>query len=139
MASGATGGHFYPCLAIADAIRSTHPNARFLFIGPKDKTDEEVIQAHGFESATITASGVPRSRAAIRPWQLLKAASLAPLAESLRLLRQFRPHVAFGAGGYVSGPVIMAAWLKKIPRAILEANAVPGLANRLAARLGPSG
>jgi len=135
MASGATGGHFYPCLAIADAIRSTHPNARFLFIGPKGKTDEKLIHEHGFESATITASGVPRVGGALRPWQVLKAASLAPVAEALRLLRQFRPHVVFGAGGYVSGPVIVAAWLKKIPRAILEANAVPGLANRLAARL----
>jgi len=138
MASGATGGHFYPCLAIADAIRSTHPNARFLFIGPKGKTDEKLIHEHGFESATITASGVPRARGALRPWRVLKAASLAPVAEALRLLRQFRPHVAFGAGGYVSGPVIVAAWLKRIPRAILEANAVPGLANRLAARLASS-
>jgi len=138
MASGATGGHLYPCLAIADAIRLTYPDARLLFVGPKGKTDEQLIQAHGFESATISASGVSRTGGAFRPWQVLKAISFAPVAEALRLLRQFRPHVVFGAGGYVSGPVIAAAWLKNIPRAILEANAIPGLANRLAARLANS-
>ncbi len=139
IASGATGGHVYPCLVVAEAIRELQPDTRFLFIGASGKIDEEIIRKHGFEFATIKVSGFPRGRS-FR--SLIKTAAAAlrlttfrPLFDAMRHLRSFRPHVVFGAGGYVSGPVIAAAWLTRVPRAILEANAVPGLANRLVGRL----
>ena len=138
MASGATGGHAYPCLVVADAIRELQPDARFLFIGASGKIDQDIIRKHGYEFAAIKASGFYRGLSLKSLAKTLAAASrlitLGPLFEALGHLRRFRPDVVFGAGGYVSGPVIAAAWLRRIPRAILEANAVPGLANRLAAR-----
>ncbi|MBN2209435.1 MAG: UDP-N-acetylglucosamine--N-acetylmuramyl-(pentapeptide) pyrophosphoryl-undecaprenol N-acetylglucosamine transferase [Candidatus Coatesbacteria bacterium] len=139
MASGATGGHAYPCLVVADAIRELRPDARFLFIGAGGKIDRDIIRKHGYEFAAIKASGFCRGSSFGSLAKTVLAASrlitLGPLLEALRHLRRFRPDAVFGAGGYVSGPVIAAAWLRRIPRAILEANAVPGLANRLAARL----
>jgi len=128
----------YPCIVVAEAIRDLQPDARFLFIGARGKIDEEIIEQHGFEFASIKVSGFSRGlsfgslvRTAAAVARLV---TLRPLFEALGHLRRLRPDVVFGAGGYVSGPVIAAAWLKRIPRAILEANAVPGLANRIAAR-----
>ena len=139
IASGATGGHVYPCIVVAEAIRDLQPDARFLFIGASGKIDEEIIEQHGFEFASIKVSGFSRGlsfgsslRTAAAVARLV---TLRPLFEALGHLRRFRPHVVFGAGGYVSGPVIAAAWLKRVPRAILEANAVPGLTNRMVGRL----
>ncbi len=138
IASGATGGHVYPCIAVAEAIRELRPDARFLFIGASGKIDEDIIEQRGFEFGSIKVSGLCRGfsfgsllRTAAA---VARLATLRPLFEALGHLRRFRPHVVFGAGGYVSGPVLVAAWLMGIPRAILEANAVPGLANRVAAR-----
>ena len=139
IASGATGGHVYPCLVVAEAIRELLPDAQFLFIGARGKIDEDIIRRHGFEFATIKVSGFPRGlsfRSLIKTAAAIaRLATFRPLYEAMRHLRSFWPHVVFGAGGYVSGPIIAAAWLKGIPRAILEANAVPGLANRLVGRL----
>ncbi|MBN1591699.1 MAG: UDP-N-acetylglucosamine--N-acetylmuramyl-(pentapeptide) pyrophosphoryl-undecaprenol N-acetylglucosamine transferase [Candidatus Coatesbacteria bacterium] len=139
IASGGTGGHVYPCLAVAEAIRQMVPDAKFLFIGARGKIDEQIILDHGFEFDVIDISGFPRGRScsALRGKFLtaFRLATLRPLSQAMRSLRRFRPHVIFGAGGYVSGPVIAAGWIMRIPRAILEANAVPGLANKLIWRL----
>lgn len=128
----------YPCIVVAEAIRAVQPGARFLFIGATGKFDEEIIEQHGFEFASIKVSGFYRglsfSSLVRTAATVANLVTLRPLFEALGHLRRFRADVVFGAGGYVSGPVIAAAWLKRIPRAILEANAVPGLANRLIAR-----
>ncbi|MCD6327913.1 glycosyltransferase, partial [bacterium] len=138
MASGGTGGHAYPCLVVAQAIRDLEPEAKFIFVGAKGKMDEALFAKHGFDFASIDVLGIPRGKGAFNLSKAAKSAlkiiSMSPLIESLRILRKFRPCIVFGAGGYVSGPLIAAAWLKRIPRAILETNAVPGLANKLLSR-----
>ena len=135
IATGGTGGHIYPGIEVAEALKMLRPDSSFVFVGPRGKMDEEAVKASGYESATIDVSGFARGPGAkailSNARALYKLATLRPVLEAKKLLSEFGAQVAFATGGYVAGPVILAAWLLRLPRAILEANVVPGLANRL--------
>jgi UDP-N-acetylglucosamine--N-acetylmuramyl-(pentapeptide) pyrophosphoryl-undecaprenol N-acetylglucosamine transferase len=131
IAGGGTGGHVVPALAIARELRDAHA-AEVRFVG----------SARGLETRLVPLAGLPLDL--VRSGQL-KNVSLAtrlrtvidlPLGvlECLRLLRQFRPQVVVGVGGYASGPAMLAALLLRLPTLAFEPNAVPGLANRLVGR-----
>jgi UDP-N-acetylglucosamine--N-acetylmuramyl-(pentapeptide) pyrophosphoryl-undecaprenol N-acetylglucosamine transferase len=101
------------------------------FAGSPDRVEAQLVPERGYELDTFAISGFPR-RPGIGLLRALARAAAAPLA-CLRILARRRPDVVLGAGGYVAGPMVLAAWLRRIPAALTEADAHLGLANRLAA------
>lgn len=128
---GGTGGHIYPGLAIAERLRER--GDRVLFVGTARGLEKELVPAAGFELRLIPAQSLPRR---LSP-ALLKALWTAGqgFRAARRVLREYRPHVVVGTGGYVAGPVVLAARFMRLPILIQEQNALPGLTNRILARL----
>lgn len=128
-AGGGTGGHVYPAVAIADAVRRIVPEAVLEFAGTRDRMEWEAVPRAGYKIHPISISGFHRGqplRNLSLPFKMAKS-----MRESLSLIRNFQPDVAVGTGGYVSGPVLFAASLRGIPIVIQEQNAYAGLTNRL--------
>ncbi len=129
---GGTGGHVYPALAIADALRAQRPDAVIAFAGTQVRLEWTAVPQAGYPIHPITAVALPR-RPTLQllrvPWQLMRG-----LHESLQLIRAFDPDVVVGTGGYVSGPVLLAAHLLRRPLLLQEQNAYPGITNRLLGR-----
>lgn len=128
-AGGGTGGHVYPAIAIADAIRRIEPDAIIEFAGTRDRMEWEAVPKAGFKIHPISISGFYRGQPMRNLTLPLKIAK--SMKESFALVREFQPDVAVGTGGYVSGPVLLAASLKGVPIVIQEQNAYAGLTNRL--------
>ena len=132
LAGGGTGGHVYPAIAIADAIRALVPEAAIAFAGTQDHLEWEAMPKAGYAIHPITVSGFHRKqpwRNVSFPFKLMKG-----LAQSWQLIGDFDADVAVGTGGYVSGPVLMAASLRKRPVIVQEQNAYAGVTNRLLAK-----
>ena len=130
-AGGGTGGHVYPAIAIAEEIRSIRSDANILFVGTRDKIEWEAVPRAGFNIKPITVSAFHRTRI----WRNLTfpAKLLAGLWQSRRIVKAFRPHVAVGTGGYVSGPVLWAAARRNTPIVLQEQNAFPGKTTKMLA------
>lgn len=132
LAGGGTGGHIYPALTVAEALRERVKDLDILFVGSKRGLEGDVIPKAGYRLATIDVMGFKRSISAQNLTVALKAGK--SLLDSWRIIRSFRPDVVVGTGGYVSGPVILAASLMGLPTMIQEQNVVPGVTNRVLAR-----
>jgi UDP-N-acetylglucosamine--N-acetylmuramyl-(pentapeptide) pyrophosphoryl-undecaprenol N-acetylglucosamine transferase len=133
LAGGGTAGHINPLLAIAAAIREARPNARLLAVGTAAGMETRLVPAAGVELATIDRVPFPRKPSAdlLRlPGRLAGA-----VRQAGRILDDAKADVLVGVGGYVCTPMYLAAWRRKIPIVIHEANTRPGLANRVGARL----
>jgi UDP-N-acetylglucosamine--N-acetylmuramyl-(pentapeptide) pyrophosphoryl-undecaprenol N-acetylglucosamine transferase len=136
-AGGGTGGHLYPAIAIADALRMR--DARITFIGTSDRLEATIVPNSGYELRTITSRALTR---AISP-QLVRtvADNVTGTIQSLRLLADADPQLVIATGGYVCFPVALAARVRRFlrlsnaPIVLLEPNAEPGLTNRLLAPL----
>lgn len=130
---GGTGGHLFPGIAVADELLARYPGSEVLFIGTGREIDRRALAAKPYRQAVLTGSGLKGIS-----WSG-RVASLARIPvglwQALGLLRNFRPHLVLGVGGYVTGPVLLAARLLRITACIHEQNAVPGLTNRLLGRL----
>jgi UDP-N-acetylglucosamine--N-acetylmuramyl-(pentapeptide) pyrophosphoryl-undecaprenol N-acetylglucosamine transferase len=135
LTGGGTGGHVYPALAVATALRKLRPSVEFLYIGG-DRMEATAVPQAGLPFCAIAvhglAGGVSWGR---RLRSLAELAAGIPLAQSLGILRGFRPEVVIGTGGYVSGPVLAAARLRRVPALALDGNRTPGYTSRLACRL----
>jgi UDP-N-acetylglucosamine--N-acetylmuramyl-(pentapeptide) pyrophosphoryl-undecaprenol N-acetylglucosamine transferase len=133
IAGGGTGGHVFPGIAIANEVRSRYPEAQLCFVGTEQGIEKKIVPSHQFTLKTITVSGIK----GIRGLKLLKALWAIPrsLWESLCILREFRPHLVIGVGGYSSGPPVLMAAIQRIPTLIQEQNARPGITNRLLSRV----
>ncbi|HEY7381185.1 MAG TPA: UDP-N-acetylglucosamine--N-acetylmuramyl-(pentapeptide) pyrophosphoryl-undecaprenol N-acetylglucosamine transferase [Gaiella sp.] len=118
-----------PALAVAEALRDR--GATVTFAGTPDRVESRLVPEAGFELDTFSVSGLPRRPGLALAGALVRAAR-APFA-CLRIVRHRRPDVVLGAGGYVAGPMVLAARLRGVPAALTEADAHLGLANRLAA------
>src|SRR2546430_2176963 len=129
IAAGGTAGHVLPALAVAEELQSR--GVRVSFAGSPDRVEARLVPEAGYEFDAFRSSGFPR-QAGVALVRALVTAAGAPAA-CLRILRRRRPNVVLGAGGYVSGPMVLAAALQRTPAAVLEADAHLGLANRLAA------
>src|SRR5256885_12774998 len=129
IAAGGTAGHVLPALAVAEELQSR--GVRVSFAGSPDRVEARLVPEAGYEFDAFRSSGFPR-QAGVALVRALVTAAGAPAA-CLRILRRRRPNVVLGAGGYVSGPMVLAAALQRMPPALLEADAHFGLANRLAA------
>jgi UDP-N-acetylglucosamine--N-acetylmuramyl-(pentapeptide) pyrophosphoryl-undecaprenol N-acetylglucosamine transferase len=133
IAGGGTGGHIYPGIAVAEELRRLDPSVGILFVGGDRGLEGRVVPEAGFELATIGARGLPRRSPLRVPGALF--ANLGAFFAALGIVDRFGPDVVLGTGGYVSAPVVVAAWLKKKPVVLQEQNSVPGLTNRLLARV----
>ncbi|TML45967.1 MAG: undecaprenyldiphospho-muramoylpentapeptide beta-N-acetylglucosaminyltransferase [Actinobacteria bacterium] len=128
IAAGGTAGHVLPALAVAEELQRR--GVRVSFAGSQDRVEARLVPEAGFEFDAFRSAGLPR-QAGVALVRALATAAGAPAA-CLRILRRRRPDVVLGAGGYVSGPMVLAAALRRTPTALLEADAHLGLANRLA-------
>ncbi len=129
IAAGGTAGHVRPALAVAEALRAR--GVTVTFAGSPDRVESQLVPEAGFELDTFAVSGFPR-RIGLGLVRAATQALRAPFACS-RILSRRRPDVVLGGGGYVAGPMVLAARLRGIPTALTEADAHLGLANRLAA------
>lgn len=129
-AGGGTAGHINPALTVADILKAE--GAEVVFAGTSDGLEADLVPRAGYPLYTVQARPLPRRLG----WQLVRAAGAAGLGlvQAVRLVRRCRPHVVVGTGGYVAGPVLLAAVLLGVPTVIHEQNALPGSTNRLLAR-----
>ncbi|MEO0557283.1 MAG: undecaprenyldiphospho-muramoylpentapeptide beta-N-acetylglucosaminyltransferase [Bacteroidota bacterium] len=134
-ACGGTGGHVYPAIAIADALRALRPGAAVAFAGTRDRMEWEAVPKAGYPIHAITVSGFQRGLSASSlkrnlsfPFKLAKG-----LGESWRLIGSFDPDVVVGTGGYASGPVGLAGALRGRKLVLQEQNAIAGATNKLLA------
>lgn len=133
IACGGTGGHINPGLAIADIIKSKYPDAEFLFAGTPKGMEAKLVPQAGYKLETIKVAGFQRKISLENVGRNIKAAAY--LAASGRrakeIIKNFKPDIAIGTGGYAAGPVIRKAAKMGIPTSIHEQNAYPGVTNRL--------
>lgn len=132
IAGGGTGGHIYPALAVADALRDIDPETGILFVGARGRMEMKKVPQSGYRIEGLPIAGIQRSldwRNLLVPFKLL-----ASLWLSWRIIRRFRPDVALGVGGYASGPALRVAGWMGIPYLLQEQNSYAGVTNRLLAR-----
>lgn len=129
---GGTGGHIYPALAIAEEIKSTYKDAEILYVGTDKGLEAEIVPKAGFDFKTIRVKGMPR--------KFNKASFIAVreliygLGDAKKIVKDFKPDIVIGTGGYVCGPMVYIAARKKIPTLIHEQNAFPGITNKILSR-----
>ncbi len=133
IAGGGTGGHLYPGIALAREIKRRDVNTSVTFVGTVTGVEARVVPREGFPLELIRVSGLKGKRGLER----VKGFAILPLAaiDAWRIVSRHRPDVVVGVGGFASGPVIMLAALRGYPTMLLEQNALPGITNRLLARV----
>ena len=133
IAGGGTGGHLYPGIAVARELLRRVPDARVTFAGTARGIESRVIPKEGFELDVLRSTGLKGAGTAA----LVRGFALLPVSgvDAWRILSRRAPRVVIGVGGYSSGPVVLAAAIRRIPTLLLEQNAVPGVTNRLLARV----
>src|SRR4051812_29793482 len=133
IAGGGTGGHLYPGIAVARELLARVPAARVSFAGTAKGIESRVLPREGFALDLIRSGGLKGKSFGDR----LSGAWLLPQSvfDSWRIVSRRRPDLVVGVGGYSAGPVVLVAALRGIPTMLLEQNAVPGLTNRLLARV----
>jgi UDP-N-acetylglucosamine--N-acetylmuramyl-(pentapeptide) pyrophosphoryl-undecaprenol N-acetylglucosamine transferase len=126
LTGGGTGGHIFPALAVARVLKERDHSC--LFIGTREGMEAQIIPAAGYAMEFIRSSGL--NRVGLR--QQMQTALQLPfsIAGAARILRSFKPAAVFSMGGYVAGPVMLAALVLRIPLVVMEPNAIPGFANR---------
>ena len=131
IAAGGTGGHINPALSAAQELRRRYPDAAILFVGTKEKMESTLVPKAGFDFASISISGFYRSFSAEGIAHNLKTLRklLFVTGQCKKIIREFKPDVVVGFGGYVSGPVVRTAHKMGIKTAIHEQNAFPGKTN----------
>ena len=133
---GGTGGHINPAIAVANIWKERHPDSKILFIGGRGNMEEELVPKAGYPLEVLPAFGLERSfsPAAIRNnFRAIKSV-LSAVGKCKKIIRDFDADVVVGTGGYASFPALRAAKLLKIPTCVHEANAMPGLTTRMAAK-----
>ena len=132
IAAGGTGGHIYPGIAVAKEIARRDAESVVRFVGTAKGLETRLVPQAGFELSLIESTGLVNMglRERVRGLIVMPRS----FAAARRLIREFRPDVVVGAGGYVSGPVLLTASLMRIPTLVMESNAVPGFTNRTLAR-----
>lgn len=127
ISGGGTGGHIFPAIAIANAVREREAAAQFLFVGAEGKMEMEKVPAAGYTIEGLPIRGFQRGSLVKNiglPWRLLRS-----MLKARKLVRTFKPNVAVGVGGYASGPLLAAAQRMHVPTLIQEQNSFPGKTN----------
>lgn len=131
ISGGGTGGHIFPALSIAAAVKRRHPDAEILFVGADNRMEMERVPAAGYNIVGLPVSGFDRKHLwrNIRVlWRLWKS-----MRKARRIVRDFRPDIAVGVGGYASGPTLKAAQRAGVPTLLQEQNSYPGVTNKMLA------
>ncbi|WP_367771938.1 undecaprenyldiphospho-muramoylpentapeptide beta-N-acetylglucosaminyltransferase [Flavobacterium sp. WC2421] len=129
LSGGGTGGHIYPAIAIANELKMRFPNAEFLFVGAKDKMEMQKVPQAGYNIKGLWIAGLQRQinlKNAMFPFKLVDS-----LWKSRMILKDFKPDVVIGTGGFASGPLLQVANTMGIPTVIQEQNSYPGITNKL--------
>lgn len=129
ISGGGTGGHIFPAIAIANAIRTAVPTAELLFVGADGRMEMEKVPAAGYKIIGLPIAGIKREFSADNlsfPLKLIRS-----LRKAGEILREFKPHAVVGVGGYASGPLLFMASRQGIPALIQEQNSYPGITNKL--------
>jgi len=128
ISGGGTGGHIFPAIAIADALKKKYPDTEILFVGAEKKMEMKRVPAAGYEIIGLPVAGFNRKQLLknipilIKFWKSLRMAK--------KVVKDFKPHIAIGVGGYASGPLLKAASSKGVPTLIQEQNSYPGVTNQ---------
>ena len=132
ISGGGTGGHIYPAVTIARALIDASENCQILFVGTKQGLEADIIPKEGFEFKAVEGQGFERKLSFGTIKTIFKA--FAGLGQSIGVIRSFKPDIVIGTGGYVCGPILLAAALMGIPAMIQEQNVIPGVTNKILAR-----
>jgi UDP-N-acetylglucosamine--N-acetylmuramyl-(pentapeptide) pyrophosphoryl-undecaprenol N-acetylglucosamine transferase len=132
ISGGGTGGHIFPAIAIANALKALDSNIDILFVGAKDRMEMEKVPAAGYRITGLPIAGFQRKKIYLNFSVVLKLLKSMYLAN--KIIKKYKPDIAVGVGGYASGPVLRAANKKGIPTVIQEQNSYAGITNRLLAK-----
>jgi len=132
ISGGGTGGHIFPAISIANAIKNKYPNAQILFVGAENRMEMEKVPAAGYQIVGLPVAGFNRKNLIKNISVLLKLRKSLALAK--KTLKEFRPQIAIGVGGYASGPTLKVASKMNIPTLIQEQNSYAGVTNKLLAK-----
>ena len=128
ISGGGTGGHIYPAISIANAMKEIDPSLAFLFVGAEGKMEMEKVPKAGYKIIGLPIVGIQRTQIwknIFFPFKLVKS-----LWQSVKIIQEFKPDVAVGVGGYASGPLLLAARFLGIPYYIQEQNSFAGITNK---------
>ena len=132
VSGGGTGGHIFPALSIANAVKAKCPEAEILFVGAENRMEMQRVPAAGYRIIGLPVSGFDRKNLLKNIavlWKLMKSRR-----KARRIIREFAPHVAVGVGGYASGPTLKEAGAMGIPTLLQEQNSYAGVTNKLLAK-----
>ncbi|GHT21070.1 UDP-N-acetylglucosamine--N-acetylmuramyl-(pentapeptide) pyrophosphoryl-undecaprenol N-acetylglucosamine transferase [Bacteroidia bacterium] len=132
ISGGGTGGHIFPAISIANEIRARHPQAEILFVGAENRMEMERVPAAGYQIIGLPVAGFDRKHLLKNIsvlWKLSRS-----LAKARKIVRDVRPDVAIGVGGYASGPLLKAAAQMGVPTLLQEQNSFAGVTNKLLAK-----
>ncbi len=132
ISGGGTGGHIFPALSIADAIRSKYPNTKILFVGADNRMEMQRVPAAGYDIVGLPIAGFDRKHL----WKNIKVLWLILKSQRMakKVIKEFAPQVAVGVGGYASGPTLKMAASMNIPTLIQEQNSYAGVTNKILAK-----
>ena len=132
VSGGGTGGHIYPALTLIRTIQKQLPDTEFLYVGTNEGLEADIIPKEGLPFAAVDIKGFERR---LTTENILRAGkAMSGVIKAMGLVRSFRPDVAVGTGGYVCGPILLAASLLGVPTLIQEQNVVAGITNRILSR-----
>ncbi len=140
LTGGGTGGHVYPALAVAEALKESDPEAEFLYVGARGGAEDRLVEREGYRLVLLRARGFPRRLASVRMLVFLVLLT-AGVLRAMWILLTYRPKAVFGTGGYASAPVMLGCWILRRLRLVKtllyahESNARPGRLNLLVGRL----
>lgn len=129
LSGGGTGGHIYPAVAIANELKSRFPDAEFLFVGANDKMEMQKVPQAGYKIEGLWIAGLQRKltlQNVMFPFKLISS-----LWKSRSIIKEFKPNVVIGTGGFASGPLLQMANTLHIPTVIQEQNSYPGITNKI--------
>ncbi len=132
LSGGGTGGHIFPAIAIANEIKKRVPDAEILFVGAEGRMEMEKVPAAGYKIIGLWISGLQRKLTWTNlsfPFKVVSS-----LLKARKIIKEFKPTVVIGTGGYASGPLIKVACSKSIPALIQEQNSYPGITNKVLAK-----
>src|SRR5476651_1703410 len=128
ISGGGTGGHIFPAVAIANALKRLDLNTEILFVGANGRMEMEKVPAAGYKIIGLDIQGIQRGsiiKNLMFPFKVIGS-----VRKSLQIIKEFKPDAAVGVGGYASGPLLYAASLKGIPTLIQEQNSYAGITNK---------
>src|SRR5476651_662076 len=132
ISGGGTGGHIFPAIAIANALKKIDPDTEILFVGANGRMEMEKVPAAGYKIIGLDIQGIQRG--SIMKNLMFPFKVIGSVRKSLQIIKEFKPDAAVGVGGYASGPLLYAAGLKGIPYLIQEQNSYAGVTNKWLAK-----